>query len=58
MSDTYTCADCHMTFRKGWSDEEAKAEAAEVFPDVPLEGYAVVCDDCYKKMATYFGWLS
>jgi hypothetical protein len=47
MPDTYVCAVCHGTFEKTWTDEEAKAEEADVFggndPDA-----AVVCDDCYN----------
>lgn len=47
--ETYTCAACGGVFEKGWSDEEALAEAAEVFPDWggPMD---VVCDDCWNKM--------
>lgn len=50
MSDapTFTCALCGGTFKKGWSEEEAIAEAHENFSAVELEDAAVICDDCYK----------
>ena len=50
---TYTCSHCRGTFEPAWSDEEAKAEAAETFPDVPLEECAIVCDECYKKIMSW-----
>ena len=52
-SDTFTCANCGETHEKGWSDEEATAEAQENFPgiDVSDPGEAgVVCDDCYQHI--------
>lgn len=43
--DHFRCAMCGGIFRKGWSEEEAVAEAiAQGFVNVPLE---IVCDDCY-----------
>lgn len=53
MNNTYTCAHCRGTFEKGWSDEEAVAEAKEDFgsaPDQWNENAVMVCDDCYQKM--------
>lgn len=47
----FTCASCHQTFDKDWSDEEAAAEYGEVFPDA-VGAVDVVCDDCYNKMIT------
>jgi len=32
------------------SDEEALAEAATLFPTVPIEDTSIVCDDCFQKM--------
>lgn len=32
MAEQYTCAACGNTYEEGWSDEEARAEYAEVFP--------------------------
>jgi hypothetical protein len=47
--DTYTCAMCGETYKKGWSDEEAKEEYEEAFPCADSEEpIRVVCDDCYK----------
>lgn len=47
----FTCAKCHQTFYKGWSDEDAEKEYNEVFPD-SIDEVDVVCDDCYKEMIT------
>jgi len=53
MTDTFTCANCGDTHEKGWSDEEAAAEAQENFPGIdttdPVEA-PVVCDDCYNRI--------
>jgi DNA-directed RNA polymerase subunit RPC12/RpoP len=52
-SETYTCEACGKTFPKGWSDEEAAAEAEELFPGInpgdPAEA-GVVCDGCYQTI--------
>ena len=46
--DEYKCAGCGRKFKKGWSDEEARAEEKENFgrndPDA-----VILCDDCYTK---------
>jgi uncharacterized protein with PIN domain len=47
----YRCAECEGVFEKGWSEEEAKAEAAKNrFDAFPQEEMVIVCDDCYKKI--------
>ena len=52
-SETFTCEACGKTFPKGWSDEEAAAEAEELFPGIdpgdPAEA-GTVCDDCYQQI--------
>jgi hypothetical protein len=51
MADTYECAVCHGVFEKGWTDEEANAEAAAIFGAAPPEDERdVVCDDCWVKL--------
>lgn len=54
-TDTYTCAHCGGTFRHGWSDDEAKAEARDVFGVDPDEDrtMAIICDDCYRELRTW-----
>jgi rubredoxin len=52
---TYTCSDCGGTFESDWSDEEAREEAGQAFPDVPREEQCVVCDDCWRKMKVLAG---
>lgn len=53
VTDTYTCASCGETFEKGWSDEEAAAEAEELFPGIdpsdPDEA-GVVCGPCFQHI--------
>jgi hypothetical protein len=53
MTETFTCANCGDTHEKGWSDEEAAAEAEELFPGMDLSDpaeAAVVCDACYQHI--------
>ena len=52
--DSYMCELCHETFEKGWTDEEANAEAQELF-SIPQaseqpKDMAIVCDDCFCKL--------
>lgn len=48
---SFTCARCGGTFDKGWTDEEAAAEANDLFPAAVNEHpLAVICDDCWKAM--------
>ena len=46
--DTYTCAWCHKSYKKGWTDEEAVAELKENFGDYIPEECDLICDSCYK----------
>jgi DNA-directed RNA polymerase subunit RPC12/RpoP len=53
MSETFTCENCGKTFPKGWTDEEAAAEAEELFPGLDASDPAeagVVCDECYERI--------
>ena len=43
----FTCALCGGTFPYLWTEEEAQAEYAALFPEEPIEEQEVVCDDCY-----------
>lgn len=47
---TYTCEECEETFEADWSDDEAQAEARELFPGVHQEDMAVVCEDCRLRI--------
>lgn len=50
MDGTFTCDSCGKTFPKGWSDEEAAAEAEELFPGIDVtdpDEAGIVCDACY-----------
>lgn len=47
--EEFTCDNCHQTFLKGWTDEEAALEMYENLGDYRGE-LAVVCDDCYKMI--------
>mgnify|MGYP000971066134 FL=1 len=52
-NNEFKCAVCKEIYTKSWTDEEANKEAVELFGS-PKEdwqsGYAVVCDDCFKKL--------
>lgn len=52
LVDEFLCANCGKTFERGWSDEEAQAEAESLIPADQFEesGTAVVCDDCFKAI--------
>lgn len=63
MSEQYTCANCRGTFDKGWSDLEAMAEHEAMRPQYAagapgedIDDCAIVCDDCFKAMSSFFGW--
>ena len=52
-ADTFTCDSCGETFDKTWSDEEAAAEAQELFPGIDAsdpEEAGTVCDDCFNHI--------
>lgn len=49
MPETYVCACCGGTFEKTRSDEEAAAEAVEIFTAAELEATETVCDDCWQQ---------
>jgi rubredoxin len=49
----YKCGHCGNVYEKGWTDEEAKKEAEEIFgkhPDDWNDGQVVICDDCFNLM--------
>jgi hypothetical protein len=53
MSGTYTCDSCRKTFESEWTDEEAAAEAEDLFPGMDITNRAearVVCDDCFQHI--------
>lgn len=52
----YRCDCCGGIFDKGWSDEEARAEAEQQFGEaLHAEGEppALVCDDCYNEIMAW-----
>lgn len=53
VGETFTCESCGKTFPKGWSDEEAAAEAEEFFPGINVSDPAeagLVCDGCFEHI--------
>ena len=53
MSETFTCESCGKTLEKGWTDEEAAAEAEGLFPGIDLSDPAeagTVCDACFQHI--------
>jgi hypothetical protein len=50
---TFTCDNCGGTFGKVRPDEEAEAEAQELFPGIDTsdpEEAGIVCDDCFNHI--------
>jgi len=51
MSEEYTCSLCKEEFNKIISDEDAKKQFEEEFPNCKFDpDMPLVCDDCYTKM--------
>jgi hypothetical protein len=48
--EAYKCDACGGVFLRGWSDEEAQAEAMENFGTFDAKNMDVICDDCYHVM--------
>lgn len=55
MSNTFTCARCGNSFTKGWTDEEAREEYKENFPETQGDEEDVVCNDCYTAFLHWLG---
>jgi hypothetical protein len=51
IGETYECGICHGAFTKGFSDEEAEAEARTVFSPAELADTEIVCADCWGPFA-------
>lgn len=49
----YRCYLCLGVFDKGWTDEEAKAEAAVNFPGHVPQEEDLVCEHCFRKLGLY-----
>lgn len=47
--DEFTCAMCGKAFKKAWSDEEAAAEAEELWLNSSRSNDEFVCDPCFRK---------
>ncbi len=45
----YQCASCGGVFEKGWSDEEAENEVAEIWGEIPQEERVVICNTCFNR---------
>ena len=54
MNNSYTCEACKETFEKGWTDEEAQAEAEELWSKEALKDKAIICDDCYNEFLKWY----
>lgn len=54
MGKEFKCEHCGGTFETTWSEEEADEEMKQMFGDVPKEEQAVICDDCYKAMMSWY----
>lgn len=53
-SQWFTCENCGGRFLRGWTDEEANAEAVANFGALPApEDQALICDDCYTPFIAW-----
>ncbi len=57
MSGGFTCDRCGGVFEKGWTDDDALAEARDLFSPAELENPAVVCDDCWQEFMPNVAWI-
>lgn len=46
-ANDFQCVMCGEAYEKGWTDEEAKVEAKDLWG---IEKGPVVCDDCFNKI--------
>lgn len=56
IGESYTCERCGGTFTKTISDEEAMAEARDLFPADHIaapEDQATVCDPCFREIMAW-----
>ena len=49
----YKCAACEGIFYAEWTEEEAVAEAKDIFGVAVMDDAEQVCDDCYKKIMAF-----
>jgi hypothetical protein len=50
-TNEFTCTMCRETFDKAWTDDEAWAEARQLWTAEEIaRGTDVVCDDCFNAM--------
>ena len=61
MDCEFWCDECGMIYNKRLPEDEAQAEALELFgiTDVTDPEIALICDDCFKEIfgAEYIGVL-
>lgn len=61
----YACARCHETFEQEWNDDEARAEATQLWPDISIADInatlagesgrgALLCDDCFQAFMRFY----
>lgn len=51
IDHVYQCWKCKEWYEKGWSDEDAAAELADMHPGLSEADCEILCDDCYKIVA-------
>ena len=54
MNDIYKCSLCGLEFKyvinENWSEEHAKKEYEQLFPNAKWEDRKIICDDCWKEI--------
>lgn len=48
--EKFICECCRKECTKTVTEEEVLKEKEDLFPDVPIEECAIVCDDCFKNL--------
>lgn len=56
MSNEFTCARCHRTFEKSWSDEDSIAEYERTMPNAVArdDDTVQICNNCYPE---FIAWV-
>ena len=57
MND-FTCEKCNITFKKDWSEEEAKQEFQVAPWNIAGDKVGLICHDCFQEFTEWFDALT
>jgi hypothetical protein len=49
----FICEECGKVCTSSWTDDEAQAEAHQLWGDVPDADLAIICDDCFQELMAW-----